>query len=124
MNKLETRQNYLEAIFIIAKQKGNVRAIDIAEYLSFSRPTVSIAIRQLKEEGYLEIEDNTIKLSDKGIAEAEKMYERHELIASILMDLGVKEELAYQDSCLVEHDLSDESFAAIKEYYLKKKEEL
>lgn len=122
MNKTETRQNYLEAIYIISKQKGNVRSIDVAEYLSFSRPTVSIALKQLKDEGYLDVVDNLIKLSSIGIAEAEKMYERHEMIAQILIDLGVEENIAYNDSCLIEHDLSDESFAAIKKYYLSIKE--
>lgn len=122
MNKTETRQNYLEAIYIISKQKENVRSIDVAEYLSFSRPTVSIALKQLKDEGYLDVVDNLIKLSSIGIAEAEKMYERHEMIAQILIDLGVKENIAYNDSCLIEHDLSDESFAAIKNYYLSIKE--
>lgn len=122
MNKTETRQNYLEAIYIISKQKGNVRSIDVAEYLSFSRPTVSIALKQLKDEGYLDVVDNLIKLSSIGIAEAEKMYERHEMIAQILIDLGVEKNIAYNDSCLIEHDLSDESFAAIKKYYLSIKE--
>lgn len=122
MNKTETRQNYLEAIYIISKQKGNVRSIDVAEYLSFSRPTVSIALKQLKDEGYLDVVDNLIKLSSIGIAEAEKMYERHEMIAQILINLGVEENIAYNDSCLIEHDLSDESFAAIKNYYLSIKE--
>lgn len=124
MNKAETRQNYLEAIYIIFKQKGYVRAIDIAEYLGFSRPTVSIAIRQFKEEGYIDTTTNEIKLSEKGIMEAKKMYERHELIADILMKLGVEKDIAYQDSCLIEHDLSDESFAAIKNFYNKMKETL
>ncbi len=124
MNKAETRQNYLEAIYIIFKQKGYVRAIDIAEYLGFSRPTVSIAIRQFKEEGYIDATTNEIKLSEKGIMEAKKMYERHELIADILMKLGVEKDIAYQDSCLIEHDLSDESFAAIKNFYNKMKETL
>ncbi len=124
MNKAETRQNYLEAIYIISKQKGYVRAIDIAEYLGFSRPTVSIAIRQFKEEGYIDTTANEIKLSEQGIMEAKKMYERHELIADILMKLGVERDIAYQDSCLIEHDLSDESFAAIKNFYNKIKETL
>ncbi len=124
MNKAETRQNYLEAIYIISKQNGYVRAIDIAEYLGFSRPTVSIAIRQFKEEGYIDTTANEIKLSEQGIMEAKKMYERHELIADILMKLGVERDIAYQDSCLIEHDLSDESFAAIKNFYNKIKETL
>ena len=117
MNKDETRQNYLEAIHILNKQKGNVRAIDICEYLGFSRPTVSVAIRQLKEEGYIDIVDNFIALRNKGLKEAEMIYERHEILAHILMDLGVDEEIAYQDACKVEHYLSKESFAAIKEAY-------
>ena len=114
MKKDETIQNYLEAIYIISLQKEKVRAIDVVNYLNFSRPTVSIALKQLEDEEYINIDKNAISLTTKGINVAREMYERHEYIAKILMKLGVSEQTAYEDSCLVEHDLSEESFAAIK----------
>ena len=120
MNKNETRQNYLEAVYIIEKEKGYARSIDVAEYLGFSRATVSIALKQFQTEGYIATIKNNITLTEKGKLEAEKMYERHELVADMLIRLGVPKDIAYHDSCLIEHDLSDESFAAIKEHFLNK----
>ena len=114
MKKEETIQNYLEAIYITSLEKDNVRAIDLANYLGFSRPTVSIALRQLEKDGYIKVDENIITLSEKGLKIAVTMYERHEYIARILMKLGVDKKTAYEDSCLIEHDLSAESFAAIK----------
>lgn len=114
MKKDETIQNYLEAIYIISLNKQRVRAIDVVNYLHFSRPTVSIALKQLEDEEYISIENNTISLTNKGREVASEMYERHEYIAKILMKLGVSKQTAYEDSCLVEHDLSEESFEAIK----------
>ena len=114
MKKDETIQNYLEAIHIISLQKEKVRAIDVVNYLKFSRPTVSVALKQLEEDGFIGIENNIIVLTEKGKDVAKLMYERHEYIAKILMYLGVSENQAYEDSCLVEHDLSEESFKAIK----------
>lgn len=120
MKKNETIQNYLEAIHIISLQKQNVRAIDVVNYLHFSRPTVSIALKQLEDENYITIEKNIIKLTSKGQDVANEMYERHEFIAKILMGFGVSKKQAYEDSCLIEHDLSDESFEAIKKAYENK----
>ena len=114
MKRDETIQNYLEAIHIISLNKENVRAIDIANYLGFSRPTVSIALKELERDDYIRIEENNIILSEKGKEVAMMMYERHEYIARILMKLGVDEKTAYEDSCLIEHDLSSQSFEAIK----------
>lgn len=114
MKKNETIQNYLEAIHIISLKKDDVRAIDIVNYLHFSRPTVSIALKQLEDENYIVIDKNLIKLTEKGQDVAKGMYERHEFIAKILIKLGVSEKQAYEDSCLIEHDLSSESFEAIK----------
>lgn len=122
MKKSETIQNYLEAIHIISLKRDTVRAIDIANYLHFSRPTVSIALKELERDGYITVSDNSIRLTGKGLEVALTMYERHEYIARILMKLGVDEETAYEDSCLIEHDLSEKSFEAIKkatEKYLK-----
>lgn len=114
MKKQETIQNYLEAIHILALKKRQVRAIDVANYLGFSRPTVSVALKQLEDEGYIIIENNELKLSDKGKDVATTMYERHVYIARLLMKLGVDEKTAYEDSCLIEHDISAKSFEAIK----------
>ena len=114
MKKDETVQNYLEAILITSKRKQDVRAIDIVNYLNFSRPTVSIALKQLEDEGYIEMTDKYITLTEKGNKVAQTMYERHEYIAQVLMKLGVNEKTAYEDSCLIEHDISKETFDAIK----------
>lgn len=114
MKRSETNQNYLEAIHIVSLKKEHVKAIDIVKYLGFSRPTVSIALKELAKEGYVDVSDNDIKLTDAGRKIALEMYERHEYIAKLLMHFGVDEETAYEDSCLIEHDLSDKSFKAIK----------
>ena len=119
MKRDETIQNYLEAIHIISLDKENVRAIDIAKYLGFSRPTVSIALKELERDDYIRIEENNIILSEKGKEVAMMMYERHEYIARVLMKLGVDEKTAYEDSCLIEHDLSSQSFEAIKKATIK-----
>ena len=84
--------------------------------MNFSRPTVSIALRELERDGYILIEENSISLTEKGKEVATTMYERHEYIARVLMKLGVDEKTAYEDSCLIEHDISRQSFEAIKKY--------
>lgn len=112
----ETVENYLESIYLLSK-KGPVRAVDIAHYFDYARPTVSVAIKQMQQDGYIEVEHNLITLTDSGLDLALTIYERHELIAQILMDMGVDEATASEDSCKIEHDLSVESFAAIKRTY-------
>lgn len=114
MKKDETIQNYLEAIYFISLEKKDVRAIDVVKYMNFSRPTVSVALKQLEEDGYINIKNNIITLNESGKKIAKTMSERHEIIAELLIKLGVSEKTAYKDSCLIEHDLSNESFAAIK----------
>lgn len=114
MKKNETIQNYLETIYIISLNKNKVRAIDVVNYLHFSRPTVSVALKQLETDGFITIENNVIYLTDNGNEVAKEMYERHEYIAKILIHIGVDEKQAYEDSCLIEHDISEESFQAIK----------
>lgn len=114
MKKRETIQNYLEAIYFIQLEKGKVRAIDVVKYMRYSRPTVSVALKQLENEGYITIEKNIISLNPDGVKIAKTMSERHEYIAKLLMSLGVSKKTAYMDSCLIEHDLSNESFNAIK----------
>ena len=116
----ESAENYLEAILMIAKQKGSVRSIDIANELNFSKPSISVAMKHFREEGYINMDaEGSITLTDKGRAIAERVYERHQLIAKVLIHLGVDDETAYEDSCKIEHDLSDKSFEKIKEFFEK-----
>lgn len=116
----ESAENYLERILMIKKKKGYVRSVDIAHELSFTKASVSVAMKSFREEGYVTVDDDgNISLTDKGLVIAEAMYERHQLIAKALIALGVDEETAYHDSCLIEHDISDISFEKLKEYLNK-----
>lgn len=116
----ESAENYLESILIIKNKKGYVRSIDIAHELSFTKPSVSVAMKSFRETGYITVDnDGNISLTDKGLEIAERMYERHKLIAKALMALGVDEETAYHDSCLIEHDISAVTFEKIKEHLNK-----
>ncbi len=116
----ESAENYLEAILVISKRKGYVRSIDVANELSVSKPSVSVAMKSFKNEGYISVsEAGDISLTDKGREIAEKVYERHNVVASFLLLLGVSEENAYADSCKIEHVLSEESFSKLKEYVNK-----
>ena len=117
----ESAENYLEAILMIKNKKGYARSIDVANHLNFSKPSVSVAMKSFREEGYITVDnDGNLDLTEKGQKIAAKMYERHETIAKTLMLLGVSEETAYEDSCKVEHDISDETFACLKGYLKKK----
>ena len=121
----EAIENYLETIYILSRQQSEVHAIDICSYLSYSRPTVSIVLRQMREHGLVTVnEENHIFLTEEGLKIAMHMYERHELLTNMLVTLGVSRETALHDACKIEHDLSDETFDAIKrhmEAYAKKK---
>ena len=111
----EAIENYLETIYILSQQQSEVHAIDICSYLSYSRPTVSIVLRQMRENGLVIVNaDNHIFLTEEGSRIASRVYERHELLTSMLMMLGVSQETAMHDACKIEHDLSDETFEAIK----------
>ncbi len=113
----ESAENYLETILILQKQNGNVRSIDIANELSFSKPSVSVAMKNFKELGYIDIgKDKKISLTDMGLKIAEDILERHQLIAELLMLVGVDEETAYDDSCKIEHFISEKSVKKIKDY--------
>lgn len=114
----ESAENYLEAILMIKNKKGYVRSIDVANELGVSKPSVSVAMKNFREAGYIVIEpDGNITLTQKGSEIAEKVFKRHEMIAKILIKLGVDEETAYEDSCKIEHGLSEQSFNKIKEYF-------
>lgn len=118
MSNFESREDYLETIYILSK-KGKVRSIDIVNEMNYSKPSVSIAMKKLKEEGYIEISDNYITLTSNGLDVASKVYERHEILTKALVLLGVNEETALIDACKIEHDLSEESFSAIKNHLEK-----
>lgn len=116
----ESAENYLEAILMLKNKNGSVRSIDIANYLNFTKPSVSVAMKSFRKEGYITVDaDGGILLTEKGLAIAEKMFERHQIIAKALMALGVDEETAYEDSCKIEHDISSLSFEKIKEHLTK-----
>lgn len=116
----ESAENYLEAILMIKKEKGNVRSIDVANHLNFTKPSVSVAMKSFREEGYVTMDnDGSINLTQKGMEIAEKVYERHEVIAKALIALGIDEEVAYEDSCKIEHDISQQTFDKIKEHLKK-----
>lgn len=111
----ESAENYLETILMIKNKKGIVRSIDIANELEFSKPSVSIAMKNLRENGYIEIDSSGyISLLPAGKEIADKMFERHTTISNWLISLGVDEKTAVEDACRMEHIISTESFEAIK----------
>ena len=115
----ESAEDYLERILILKKEKGKVISIDIANSMNYSKPSISRAMKNLRENDYITFEENgEINLTEKGLNIAQKIYERHQVIAKALIALGVDEETAYDDSCKIEHDLSDITFQKIKEYFL------
>ena len=119
----ESAENYLETIFMLSQKKPNVRSIDIANQLEFSKPSVSVAMKHLRENGYIKIDENGfITLTNKGMNIAETMYERHTTLSQWLMYLGVDDKTAVEDACRIEHVVSDESFQAIKNHIVKGRE--
>ena len=120
MQLQESGQMYLETILILSKKSNSVRSIDISQYMSFSKPSVSRAVNLLKDGGYILIsKEGYITLTALGREIAEKIYERHTILTKCLIALGVSEETAAEDACKIEHDISDESFSAIKRHIIK-----
>ncbi len=120
MQLQESGQMYLETILILSKKSNSVRSIDISQYMSFSKPSVSRAVNLLKDGGYILIsKEGYITLTALGREIAEKIYERHTILTKCLIALGVSEETAAEDACKIEHDISDESFSAIKRHVIK-----
>ena len=113
----ESAENYLETIYMLHQRNGAVRSIDIVNELSFSKPSVSVAMKNLRENGYVEMDaDGFITLCPKGQEIAERMYERHVFLSRWLTKLGVDPDVAVEDACRIEHVISAESFAAIKRH--------
>ena len=116
----ESLEDYLETILMLQKSKGQVRSIDIANEMNFSKPSVSVAMKNLREKGYITVADTGyITLTESGRQRAEDTLERHTILADILMRIGVSTETALADACKLEHDLSEESFEAIKRVLYK-----
>ena len=112
----ESAEDYLEAILRLSQKGGGVRSVDIATMLSVSKPSVSHAMKLLREDGYIAMDRyGTVTLLDKGAEIANRIYERHTVLTTMLESLGVPSEIARADACKMEHDISDEGFARIKE---------
>ena len=113
----ESAENYLETILVLHKRKGVVRSIDIANEMNFSKPSVSVAMKNLRQGGYIKVDDDgSITLLDKGREVAEKIYERHTLLSEWLTTMGVDPEIAAEDACRIEHVISNETFDALKRH--------
>lgn len=116
----ESAENYLETIYMLGQKQSFVRSIDIANELNFSKPSVSVAMKNLRTSGYILVNDNGhISLTESGLEIAEKMYERHTVISTWLMRLGVSKDTATEDACRIEHVISSESFEALKSHIEK-----
>lgn len=116
----ESVADYLEAIMVLQKEKGHVRAVDIANYFGYSRPTVSQTLKSFRAKGYVEVDaDGFVNLTDAGREIAGATYERHVLLTELLLAIGVSEKNAKTDACRIEHDISDETFRCLKAYYRK-----
>lgn len=115
MKILESAEDYLEMILVIKRKKGSVRSIDIAREMNFSKPSVSIAMKKLKEDGLITIgEGHDIDLTPEGREIAERIYERHVVLSQILVHLGVEETTAVKEACRIEHVISQDSFEKLK----------
>lgn len=117
MEILKSSEDYLEAMLMMRERHGYVRSIDVAGELGVTKPSVSYAAKRLRENGYITMDrEGLITLTDKGLEIAERMYERHRLLADYLVRLGVSEHTAREDACKIEHDISVETFQAIKRH--------
>ena len=123
MNIHESAEDYLESILVLKERQGMVRSIDVV-HLGYSKPSVSVAMKRLRENGYIEMDrEGYITLLPPGEEIARRIYTRHKLLTRFLVQLGVSEEVAAADACKIEHDLSDESFEKITAHALQKKEQ-
>jgi Mn-dependent DtxR family transcriptional regulator len=119
MRITEATENYMEAILVLSEKIGAVRSVDVANYLGFSKPTISQYMKQFVQHELVTIDsDGHITLTEAGRKVAERTLEKHQIIAKVFMAMGVSEEIALEDACKVEHDLSEETFNCIKQFYL------
>ena len=115
---MTSREDYLKAIFVLWKQKGEVRSVDLAHYLNYSKPSISRAVSLLCKEGYLLSDDLGLHLTKKGAEIAEKTYDKYHFFSDCLISLGVSPQTAHEDACRMEHAVSDESFEILKAHAL------
>ena len=116
MKMQESPEDYLEAILVLSRELGNVRSIDVANYLEYSKPSVSVAMKRLRENGFVTLDEHGhLILTGSGLSIALKIYERHLVISQFLISIGVDEAIAKKDACRMEHVISDESFEKIKQ---------
>ena len=117
MHLQESGQMYLETIYVLSQEKSEVHSIDVSEHMGYSKPSVSRAIGLLKQGGYVEMAENgALTLTEAGRGVAKKIYERHTILTAWLIYLGVEREVALEDACKMEHDISDVSLEAIKKF--------
>ena len=120
MRILKSSEDYLEAMLMMSERHGYIRSIDIAAELHVTKPSVSYATKRLRENGYITMDrEGLITLTDKGMEIAARIYERHKVLTALLIGLGVDEKTAREDACKMEHDMSDETFEAIKQHMNK-----
>lgn len=120
MNLQESGEMYLETIYVLSQKSDSVRSLDVAEYMNFSKPSVSRAVKLLKDGEYLTVDkDGYLHLTESGKETAIKIYERHTVLTTLLESLGVSRETAAEDACKIEHVISDEAFNALKEHQRK-----
>ena len=113
----KSAQDYLETMLMLHQSKGYIRSIDVAEQLGVTKPSVSYATKRLRQNGYITMDgDGLITLTQAGLDIAQSMYERHTVLTRILMQLGVEEEIAREDACKIEHDISQETFSALRRH--------
>ena len=120
MNTYESAENYLETILVLQNRLGEVRSVDIVNELEFTRPSVSVAMKKLRESGHIRMDgDGYISLTESGMKTAQRMFERHTLLTGFLTSLGVDEKTAAQDACRIEHVISEQSFEKILDFVSK-----
>ena len=124
MKMQESPEDYLETIYMLSLHSSEVRSIDVARHLGYSKPSVSVAMKRLRENGYVNMDANSfLTLTESGLAIARSIYERHQVISGYLMSIGVSEETALKDACRIEHVLSEETFHKIKEIFYQSRKE-
>ena len=124
MKMQESPEDYLETIYMLSLHNSEVRSIDVAGHLGYSKPSVSVAMKRLRENGYVNMDANSfLTLTESGLAIARSIYERHQVISGYLMSIGVSEETALKDACRIEHVLSEETFHKIKEIFYQSRKE-
>lgn len=115
----KSAEDYLETIYKLQKRHGQVRSIDVVAEMHFSKPSVSVAMKKLRESGHVIMDENgLLSLTDEGLAIASRIYERHQILTRMLVALGVEEKTAAEEACKLEHDISDGTFEKIKAYFI------